>query len=600
MKTKIDFSPEAKTDSIDWGTITKKYNTAIQTQVTLAGTKNMVGEIGRGSGKSTEMFAKRVVDVSFDMPRAIILLTGPTYVFILETIIPAILQYLTTNYARGVFFEYGKEPPLHFKRPISEIVRWQHTISFAWGTVIQFVSIDRPESAIGKNAVHVFVDETLRIKETDFRERIIPTLRSDRTLWGHSVFYGGMTMFSSAPNMENDHDWWRQYREKVNPTAINEIMYVQYRIMKAQGKMIALDQAIAREKTVNNRHEIEKIEAAIAKEQRFVNRWSAKVYTERRKKENWWHYIEGSSFSNLAHLGLEYMEQQLGGSGSNFDKFKLSILNIRPEAVKDKFIAKFNPNVHTFTDSYRYDFTDGYRDGSTDNYSIDGKYKKNSRDLKYCDPDRPLYMGYDPGDFSSVWMAQEKITATTRELRVLKNFWTYPPDDDHYFMATKISDFFCDHRARTIYLHYDRAGNQRKGRYAQNPKGKTDAEILKHELEQLGWTVHLETIGGRTIFFWEHFFLLGKLFGERDKNTPRIRICANECEEGISSIQNSPIKKTEDNFIELDKSSERRLDYEDQVRWSTQLCTSLMYLLWGLYHDLKPKGDPTTIDIEGL
>ena len=92
MKTKIDFSPEAKTDSIDWGTIVKKYNTAIQTQVTLAGTKNMVGEIGRGSGKSTEMFAKRVVDVSFDMPRAIILLTGPTYVFILETIIPAILQ----------------------------------------------------------------------------------------------------------------------------------------------------------------------------------------------------------------------------------------------------------------------------------------------------------------------------------------------------------------------------------------------------------------------------------------------------------------------------------------------------------------------------
>lgn len=600
MKTKIDFQPDAPTSEIDWGEIRRKYNTVVQTRCKLAATKNMVGMVGRGSGKSTEMFAARMVDVAYDMPRSIVLLCGPTYTFILETIIPAILHHLATNYTRGIFYEYGKRPPSHFAQPIVEISRWEHTIAFAFGTVIQFVSIDRPESAIGKNATHVFVDETLRIRETDFRERIIPTLRSDRTLWGKSVFYGGMTLFSSAPNMENDYDWWLQYRDMCNQSALNEIMYVQYRILKAKGEILALDQNLSREKAVNNTDEMQRIANAIGKRQRFIAKWERKLYAQRMKKENWWTFIEGSSFSNLAVLGLDYMRQQLSGSGTNFDKFNLSILNIRPAAVKNKFFSKFNMNTHTFADSYRYSFADGYRGGSIDTVSIDGKYTKNSRDLKYCDPDRPLYMGYDPGDFSSVWMAQEKIAPNMHELRVLKNFWTYPPEDDHYYMAKKINDFFCDHRARTIYLHYDRAGNQHKGRYAQNPKGKTDAEILKYELEQMGWSVHLENIGGRTIYFWEHFFLLGKLFGERDKNTPRVRICANECEEGISSIQYSPIKKTPDNFIELDKSSERRLDYEDQVRYSTQLATSLMYLLWGLYHDLKPKGDPTTIDIEGL
>ena len=331
----------------------------------------------------------------------------------------------------------------------------------------------------------------------------------------------------------------------------------------------------------------------------FVTRWTEWGRDVRKQKEYWWTYIKGSTFSNLAWVGLEYMEQQLMSSGSNFDKFKLSILGIRPEAVKDKFFARFNASKHTFSDSYKYKFTDGYRDGDIDLFSIDRGYQRNSRDLKYCNEDSPLYAGYDPGNFSSIVFGQETRSAQHKELRIIKNFWAYLPEE-HSELAEKITSFFRDHRRKIIYLHYDRAANKRLSKYLENSKGKTDAEILKRELESRGWTVHLESLKQRTIYLWEHFFLLSVLFGEKNPKAPRVKICQNEAGELISSIQMSPVKKTTDSFIDLDKSSETKLDYEDQVLWSTQIGTSLMYLLWGLYHELKPKGEPETVDYSGL
>ena len=94
--------------------------------------------------------------------------------------------------------------------------------------------------------------------------------------------------------------------------------------------------------------------------------------------------------------------------------------------------------------------------------------------------------------------------------------------------------------------------------------------------------------------------MLSVLFGEKNPKAPRVKVCQNEAAELVSSIQMSPVRKTTDSFIDLDKTSETRLDYEDQVLWSTQIGTSLMYLLWGLYHDLKPKGEPDTVDYAGL
>ena len=317
---------------LDWAQIQSKYHTSLQIRALCADPKNLFGEAGRGSGKTTYIFAPRILRISYDMPRSIIMLVGPTYVFLLETIVPEIITYLNTYYQRGIHFEYGRKPPEHFKRPYTEISDkgWAHTISFAWGTVIQFGSMDRPESFVGKNIVHIVADELLRIKENEFRERAVPALRADKSLFGHSHYFKGITGFSSTPNMDNDHDWWMDYQNNVNHDSMKELMFVAYKVLQAGGRIVKLKNDINQLTEQGKGLTIVRKQEEIAKLNRFIANWEGKLNTKRHEKKNWWYYMKATSFSNLAVLGLDYMEQQLLASGDNWEKFNLSILTIRP------------------------------------------------------------------------------------------------------------------------------------------------------------------------------------------------------------------------------------------------------------------------------
>jgi len=559
----------------------KKYNSVIQARAMLADPQNIIGELGRGSGKTTHILAQRLVRISYAMPRSVMALAGPSYAFVVDTFVPGILDHLNLYYTKGIHFEYGKTPPKHFIRPYVDVVDWKHSISFAWGTVIKFMGIDRVNtSGVGQNMTHIFVDEMLRISESNFTERLLPTMRGNRQIFGHSPYFAGITGFSSTPNFENDHDWWLSLEENMDKERIEELIYVAYRVSI---KLAEVEQMKRDRESLKLDRELAKMDVNIEKGLRFAAKWDERL-NEQRKGQTL--YIKGSSFTNLVVLGLDYMRNQYKNSRHNVDKFKLSILGIRPTKVKDLFFAQFSPK-NIYEDSYIYN--------TIDIHSVDGSYKKSSRDLKYCDANRPLFMGLDPGNFMSVVMAQEHGP----DLRVLKNFWCIIPEE-HREMAQKIDSFFEYHQRKTIYLHYDRAGNQRKEKYRNNPKGDTDAKIMKSELEALGWTVHLMSQDQRTIFHWQHYLLFSILFGERNPKAKRIKLCQYECEQLISCIWMSPRKKGDDNNIELDKSSEKKLDYEDQVWYSTQLPSALMYLVFGLYEKFLPDGKPDIQDYEGL
>ena len=544
----------------------EKYRTILQTKAQLADTQNLWGNIGRGAGKSSEMLAPRLIRISYAMKGAPLLLVAPTYTSLLDNILPKITTYLKTKYIRGYHYEFNKTPPKHFLLPKTDITDFKRTLSFAWGTIVKYGSMDRPESVLGSDYAHVFVDELLRIPESGFIERIVPTLRGNRHIFGYSHYFGGITGFSSTPNFDSDHDWWLRQKENMDVELIEEIMAVALRVDHAKYAI----------KTSLNAK-------IIAKNARFVTKWEQKLTDKRRNATT---FIEGSAFSNLLILGLDYITNQLQISKANLEKFKLTILGIRPGKVKDMFIGKFETK-HIYTDSYLYDYT-------IDLLDIDGNFKRTSKDLKYCDPNKAIIAGYDPGNFMSMNFAQEK----DKTLRVFKNMYVYYPEE-HFELALKINKYFKHHSRKTMFLHYDRAGNQRKTKYLNNPKGDTDATILKSELELLGWNVQLMSLEQRTIFHWEHYVLLNILFGEKDFKTPRIRICQHECEELISSINMSPLKRS-DGVLQLDKSAEKRLDLEDQALWTPQLATSLMYMLWGLYNKYMPEVAFDHIYFEGF
>lgn len=561
----------------------KVYLSIVQIMVKLLDPTFLFGEVGRGSGKTTHMLAPRIDRVQNDMPGAMLVLAAATYKSIIDNILPGVLEYFLENYKRGVYFEYGKKPPAHFKKTnITEgIKNWNHTISFVNGTVIRFVSCDRPESMLGLNAAHLFIDEMIRIPEEKFIERIMPALRADRSKFGHSHYFMGITGFSSTPNFETDEDWWTKMEKDMDRPLMDCIMEIAYEVDVKTAKLLVAESEM-------NTKEVEKL-------QRFVSRWSERLNKrsddpdERGLRVDQTAYLRASSFSNIKILGLDYIQNQIK-SIKDPDKLNTSILAVRKTKVKDMFFGKFGKE-HLFDDGINYK--------GIDKQSIDGEVVFTSKNLNYCNPNQPLIAGYDPGPFQSIVFAQEN--KNKKEFRVLKNMWAYHPEQ-HVDLAEKIDTFFKNHKRKEIRLFYDRAGNQRAPEYRKyyplmGTFEDSDANLLAAALKAKGWTVHLLSKGQGTIYYEQHYRLLNMLFGKTHGSKTDILIDRYECEALVSSINHSPLKR-DGKRIELNKDSEK-LEFDEQVMYSTQISSALMYLLWGMFNGIMPASDRRKITPQG-
>jgi len=541
------------------------YLSALQIGIKLADPQVLLCELGRGSGKTTHIMASRMDRVQNSMPGSLLTLGAATYRDIFDNILPGLLEYLSKNYERGIYYEVGKEPPKHFKKCVSQQFNWKHSISFYTGTMIKFVSADRPESVLGISAAHSFWDELLKIKKEFMLERAMPILRSDRSKFGQSPYFMGWSGFTSTPNFETDEDWFLETEKDMNREMIDCIQEIAYETdLRLQELEIA-----------KNGLYLDKVNRL----ERFIERWNERLATLRKGQT---YYVRASSFSNLKILGIDYIQNQIK-SIKDKDMLYTSIFAIRKLKVKDMFFGKFGKQ-HLFDDGYDYRYIDLMSAGE--------KVEDHSRHLRYYDKKLPLYAGYDPGPFQSIVFAQRN--RKDKEFRILKNMWVFHPEQQDV-IAKKIDDFFSTGR-KEIILHYDRAANQRDPEwkkfypnYREPGVNDTDAILLKKELTALGWNVILMSKDQKTIFYSQLYRLLNLLFGKNDGKRDKILIDRNECEALVSSINHSPIKRDE-KVIMLDKSSER-LPFEEQAYNSTQLASALMYLLWGEYHKLLPDSD---------
>jgi hypothetical protein len=541
------------------------YLSVVQILTKLADPQHLFVEGGRGTGKSTHIQGPRLDRVQNSMPGCLIILGAATYKSIFDNILPGIMEYLLKNYERGIYFEVGKKPAMHFNVPDS-IFDWKHTISFASGTVVQLASADRPESFLGKNAAHLVIDEMLKIPQKKFVDHAIPALRADRSKFGMSPYFMGITGTSSTPNFETDEDWWLSYEKNMDQELIDYIIEIALEIDK---RKFSLEEA----QNSYNQPEIEKLV-------KFINRWETRI-NELKKGQTY--YLRTSSLSNIKILGIDYIENQIDLQGMDEGKLNNSIFAVRKRKVGERFFGKFGKQ-HIFDDSYTYNVID--------TYSADMTPEHTSRNLKHCVATKPLVAGYDPGPFSSIIFSQKKENATSKEFQVIKDFHVIHPRQ-HEELAEEIDDFFKYHSRKVIYLHYDRAGNQRdpawrKYKPLSGGEKDEDAVLLKKALEKKKWIVHLLSIGQGTIAHSTHYRLLNILFGKHDKKIPDVSVCRNECETLISSINHTPLKRHEGEIM-IDKSSEKNLPYEQQALYSPQLATAFMYLLFGEFKSLLPQ-----------
>lgn len=555
------------------------YMNSVQMLATIIDPNMLYAEWGRATGKTEGVMGPRLIRVMNDMPGELSFLVHKTYVALMTNVWPNIQAYFSrpvmVNGKQRAMLEYGidyvvgeSRLPSHFRRPRYPISYAKHSVVFRNGSHLQLVSSDQPESVAGCNAVHAFVEEMKHNSGEKLKSRLFPSLRGGSAEIRQSAYYEGVTGVSDTARVDlGEDDWFEEYENNMDRSLIDEIATVSLAVNKSLYRQYALQKEL---KETKNPVTMEKIRLEMQKLQHFAQMWKPRLADMRR---NAIYYIRASSFCNKDILGPKFFKTQL--DTLDMDEFLTAICAIRHKEVTNKFFAAYDREKHQFSDSYIYD--------EILKHNLKDKFILSARYLRHYDKREPLYVGYDPGDFSSIIVAQKKNYG--QQLDIIKEFWAYLPDCQDSLAQQFYQFFGADSVNKTIHLYPDRAGNKRREEMEQIT---TDSRALKAALEGYGFTVILYNEGAPTIYHWQQFKLCLLLFGERLPILPKVRICENECKNLCSAILISPLAK-KGNMIELDKSSEKKEALKRQAGLTTQLPSAMIYLLYGLYGDLAKK-----------
>ncbi len=562
------------------------YNNIMQLKASVIDSNTMIVEAGRAAGK-TVWFGKRFINVGYDMPGELSFFGHKTYIALMTNIIPQLIAYFKTPQGQqqkpllreGIDFVIGeKDLPKHFNPPRYPIENPNHSIVLVNGHHYRLVSSDQPDSIAGASGVHAFIEEMKHNKGEKVKTRIFPALRGGSSSARRSHYYQGVTGISDTARVDlGEDDWFINYEKLVNHELIKEIITVSLHVNNALYRIESLKKKISQTK---DEIKLKEFQRKVNRHQKVINHWMPVLRQMRRAAI---YYLRASSFVNKDLLGFEYFKTQLDVLTE--EEFLTAIANIRPKKVSDLFFSGYNSKKHTYSDSYIYKSI--YQFNLKDTFRLTAEY------LKYFNRDKPLILGYDPGHFSSIVIAQEFRNENI--IRVIKEFFVWIPKQQGELAAMIYAFFGPIHKSKRVILYYDRAGNKTK---VEQEKITTDARLMAMELRKYGFQVEMKNEKQRTIFYYEHFRLLQMILSESLRSFPRLRIDENECPNLSSAINLSPVDRS-DGKIALDKSSERKVAFQHQAGLTTQLPSALMYLIFGHYAHLLPKEIKNMPDIMG-
>ena len=536
----------------------------------------LYAEWARATGKTEGVTTPRMLRVVNDMPGELSFLVHKTYVALMTNVWPNIQasfsRMVNVGGVQRPMLQYGidyvigeSRLPQHFRHPRYPIAFAKHSVVFRNGAHLQLVSSDQPESVAGRNAVHAFIEEMKHNSGEKLKTRLFPSLRGGPAEVRRSHYYQGVTGVSDTARVDlGEDDWFEDYENRQNPQLIEEIATVSYHVNRSLFQQYQLQ---AKMKQTQDPILIEQIRLEQQRLAAFLNRWKPRLADMRR---NAILYIRASSFCNKDILGPKFFRTQL--DTLDIDEFLTAICAVRRKEVTNRFFITYDRHVHQFSDSYIYDAI--MRMDLREQFTLTAHY------LNHYSPADEIHCGYDPGDFSSLVVAQKKDYG--RELRIIKEFYAYFPQTQADLAAGFHQFFGHDATCRTVHLWPDRAGNKRREELDQIT---TDSRAMRAALESYGFNVILHNEGAPTIYHWQQFKLCQLLFAEHHSILPRIRIDENECPNLCSAIMISPLIK-QGNIIQLDKSSERKQPLKRQAGLTTQLPSAMIYLLYGLYGDL--------------
>lgn len=555
------------------------YMNSVQLLINVVDANQTFAELARATGKTEGVIVPRMIRVINSMPGELSFLVHKTYVALMTNVWPniqaAFSRPVVVSGKQRPLLEYGIDYvvgetrlPSHFRMPRYPISFAKHSVVFRNGAHLQLVASDQPDSVAGRNAVHAFIEEMKHNSGDRLRTRLFPALRGGPAQIRKSPYYGGITGVSDTARVElGEDDWFEEYEKNVDQQLVSEIATVALYVNKTLYKIHSFHQQLKESKDPVL---IENIRLETQKLQHTLKIWEPRLADMRR---NAVFYARRSTFCNKDILGPKFFKTQLDTLDT--DEFLTSICAIRHKEVTNKFFAAYDRHHHQFSDSYIYDLI--LKLDLKDRFILTAHF------LKHYAPQDELYVGYDPGAFSSLVFAQKKDYG--RRLDVIKEFTSYEPVPQQD-LATQVQQFFgADAENKVIHLYPDRAGNKTR---EESQRITTDSRLMKELLEQAGFQVILYNEGQETIYHWQQYKLLLMLFQEQYPSLPIVRIDENECPNLCSAILISPLKSV-DGKIELDKSSEKKESLKHQAGLTTQLPSAFIYLLYGLYGDVCKK-----------
>ena len=555
------------------------YMNSVQLLINVVDANQTFAELARATGKTEGVIVPRMIRVINSMPGELSFMVHKTYVALMTNVWPniqaAFSRPVMVSGKQRPLLEYGIDYvvgetrlPSHFRMPRYPISFAKHSVVFRNGAHLQLVASDQPDSVAGRNAVHAFIEEMKHNSGDRLRTRLFPALRGGPAQIRKSPYYGGITGVSDTARVElGEDDWFEEYEKNVDQQLVSEIATVALYVNKTLYKIHSFHQQLKESKDPVL---IENIRLETQKLQHTLKIWEPRLADMRR---NAVFYARRSTFCNKDILGPKFFKTQL--DTLDIDEFLTSICAIRHKEVTNKFFAAYDRHHHQFSDSYIYDLI--LKLDLKDRFILTAHF------LKHYAPQDELYVGYDPGAFSSLVFAQKKDYG--RRLDVIKEFTSYEPVPQQD-LASQVQQFFgADAENKVIHLYPDRAGNKTR---EESQRITTDSRLMKELLEQAGFMVVLYNEGQETIYHWQQYKLLLMLFQEQYPSLPIVRIDENECPNLCSAILISPLKSV-DGKIELDKSSEKKESLKHQAGLTTQLPSAFIYLLYGLYGDVCKK-----------
>lgn len=542
-----------KFNKVDTTELDVRYSNWLSLMIDLIEPKDLYLIGGRGTAKTQDILAKRMIKIFKSMPGSAMSYTADTYVNALGNLIPELRE----GWTRQKFFEdlhyvCDSKPLDHFDKPLKGTTEYKNTICTVFGNIVYIKSLDRPSVNAGISVVHLFGDEAKYHKE-DKIKKAIPTLRGDSKLWGDCHYFMGKTFLTDMPDInDNEFDWILNMKDHMNLKQIHMILQTSLICNDIEWELYLAEQ---------NKASFRVIQRIKDK----LKNWYIRL--DKIRKGSVFFAIV-SSLVNLDVLKFEYILNQRE-SLTSYEEFQKAILSLSPRLEKGQRFYGNLADHHFYIDGYDYDYYD--------QFGLKSNISQCSEGLRYIIKNKPLEAGVDFGNMTSMVIGQYN----GEYMRILKDMYTLTPES-YVQLAEKFKEFFKTHQTKHLKLYYDRQMNNLRKQNLDSASAFKNAIERDLDGKPSGWFVSLMSLGQGNIPHGLEYDMCNSIMGEKKPRLPKLLIDKNECKSLKASLELAQVEtktgKDGKKMIGKVKTSEKKPTHRLPLE-STNMSDAFKYLI---------------------